>query len=61
VGSLKLISLAAKIVRAPSGDDAALIAEVLGPEGCEVVPLDDLPAARPRVGEGAWNAPDRVV
>lgn len=32
------------LVRAPSGDDAALIAEVLGGEGCEVVPLDDLPA-----------------
>jgi signal transduction histidine kinase len=32
------------LVRAPSGDDAALIAEVLGAEGCEVVPLDDLSA-----------------
>jgi len=29
------------LVRAPSGDDAALIAEVLGREGCEVVRLDD--------------------
>ena len=32
------------LVRAPSGDDAALIAEVLGREGCEVVPLHDLPS-----------------
>jgi len=32
------------LVRAPSGDDAALIAEVLEREGREVVPLDDLPA-----------------
>lgn len=32
------------LVRAPSGDDAALIAEVLGRQGCEVVPLDDLAA-----------------
>jgi signal transduction histidine kinase len=32
------------LVRAPSGDDAALITEVLGREGREVVPLDDLAA-----------------
>ena len=32
------------LVRAPSGDDAALIAEVLDREGCEVVPLHDLGA-----------------
>jgi len=32
------------LVRAPSGDDAALIAEVLGGEGCEVVPLEDVSA-----------------
>ncbi|HYR28656.1 MAG TPA: histidine kinase dimerization/phospho-acceptor domain-containing protein, partial [Thermoanaerobaculia bacterium] len=32
------------LVRAPSGDDAALIAEVLGREGSEVVPLHDLGA-----------------
>lgn len=32
------------LVRAPSGDDAALIAEVLGREGCQVVRLDELSA-----------------
>ena len=39
------------LVRAPSGDDAALIAEVLDREGCEVVRLDDL-AALAREWEG---------
>jgi two-component system, sensor histidine kinase len=32
------------LVRAPSGDDAALIVEVLGGMGCDVVPLHDLAA-----------------
>jgi signal transduction histidine kinase len=32
------------LVRAPSGDDAALIAEVLTAAGCDVVPVHDLPA-----------------
>jgi signal transduction histidine kinase len=32
------------LVRAPSGDDAALIADVLGRQGCEVVLLHDLPS-----------------
>ncbi|MGZ8869044.1 MAG: ATP-binding protein [Thermoanaerobaculia bacterium] len=41
------------LVRAPSGDDAALIADVLGREGREVVPLDDLSALAREWARGA--------
>ena len=41
------------LVRAPSGDDAALIAEVLERAGCEVVPLHDLPALAHEWDRGA--------
>ncbi|HEX6095620.1 MAG TPA: HAMP domain-containing sensor histidine kinase [Thermoanaerobaculia bacterium] len=41
------------LVRAPSGDDAALIAEVLGATGCDVVPLHDLPALSHEWAAGA--------
>ncbi|MGZ8710489.1 MAG: ATP-binding protein [Thermoanaerobaculia bacterium] len=41
------------LVRAPSGDDAALIADVLGREGREVVPLDNLLALAREWARGA--------
>ena len=41
------------LVRAPSGDDAALIAGVLGAEGCEVVPLHDLSELASEWAKGA--------
>lgn len=51
-GSARVISERI-LVRAPSGDDAALIAEVLGGEGCEVVPVHDLPSLTRELEGGA--------
>jgi signal transduction histidine kinase len=41
------------LVRAPTGEDAALLAEVLGGEGHEVVPLADSAALAPELKSGA--------